>query len=100
MPKTASLNIRIDQETKTGAEKLYAKLGITISDAVIMFLRQSLTDSGLPFRPSVKPTMDEQLIAALEKKPVQEYTLDVDEHGNLIIDKDLNPELFDWAVNG
>ena len=100
MPKTASLNIRIDPETKAGAEKLYAKFGITITDAVNMFLRQSLIDGGLPFRPSVTPTLDEQLIAALEKNPAKEYTLHVDERGNLIIDKDLHPELYDWAVNG
>lgn len=100
MPKTANLNIRIDPETKAGAEKLYAKFGITITDAVNMFLRQSLMDGGLPFRPSVKPTLDEQLIAALERTPAKEYTLNMDEHGSLIIDKDLHPELYDWAVNG
>ena len=100
MPKTASLNIRIDPETKAGAEKLYAKFGITITDAVNMFLRQSLIDGGLPFRPNVKPTLDEQLIAALEKTPAKDYTLNTDERGSLIIDKDLHPDLYDWAVNG
>ena len=100
MPKTVSLNISIDPETKEGAEKLYAKFGITVNDAVNMFLRQSLIDGGLPFRPSVKPTLDEQLCALLERTPAKEYTLDVDEQGSLIIDKDLHPELYDWAVNG
>ena len=49
MPKTASLNIRIDPETKADAEKLYAKFGITVTDAVNMFLHQSLMEGGLPF---------------------------------------------------
>jgi len=49
MPKTASLNIRIDPETKANAEKLYSSFGITVTDAVNMFLRQSLIVSGLPF---------------------------------------------------
>jgi len=100
MAKTANLNIRIDPETKAGAERLYAKLGITVTDAVNMFLRQSLIDGGLPFRPNAKPALDEQLTAALERTHAKEYTLDVDEHGSLIIDKDLHPELYDWAVNG
>ena len=100
MPKTVSLNIKIDPETKAGAEKLYAKFGITVADAINMFLRQSLIDGGLPFRPSVKPTLDEQLTAALERVPTKEYSLNVDECGSLIVDKDLHPELYDWAVNG
>jgi DNA-damage-inducible protein J len=49
MAKTASLNIRIDPETKAGAEELYSAFGITITDAVNMFLRQSLMVGGLPF---------------------------------------------------
>ena len=34
MAKTANLNIRIDPETKAGAEQLFARFGITITDAV------------------------------------------------------------------
>jgi len=49
MAKTASLNIRIDPETKQGAESLYSQFGITLTDAVMMFLRQSLLVGGLPF---------------------------------------------------
>jgi len=49
MAKTASLNIRIDPETKAGAENLYSSFGITVTDAVNMFLRQSLLVGGLPF---------------------------------------------------
>ena len=49
MAKTASLNIRIDPKTKSAAEKLYENFGITITDAVNMFLRQSLNVGGLPF---------------------------------------------------
>jgi DNA-damage-inducible protein J len=49
MAKTASLNIRIDPETKIGAEKLFSQFGITVTDAVNMFLHQSLMVGGLPF---------------------------------------------------
>lgn len=49
MPKTANLHIRIDPETKFGAEKLFSSFGITLTDAVNMFLRQSLMVGGLPF---------------------------------------------------
>jgi len=49
MLKTANLNIRIDPQTKRGAEQLFSTFGITISDAVNIFLRQSLLEGGLPF---------------------------------------------------
>jgi DNA-damage-inducible protein J len=49
MTKTANLNIRIDPETKAAAEELYSAFGITITDAVNIFLRQSLIVGGLPF---------------------------------------------------
>ena len=49
MAKTASLNIRIDPSTKANAEALFASFGITLSEAVTIFLNQSLMEGGLPF---------------------------------------------------
>lgn len=49
MAKTANINIRIDPDTKAGAEKLFSRFGITVTDAVNMFLHQSLMVGGLPF---------------------------------------------------
>jgi DNA-damage-inducible protein J len=49
MLKTANLNIRVDPQTKKGAEQLFSTFGITISDAVNIFLRKSLMEGGLPF---------------------------------------------------
>ena len=49
MAKSADLHIRIDPETKANAENLFSVFGITISDAVNIFLRQSVLVGGLPF---------------------------------------------------
>ncbi len=49
MAKSSTLNIRVDPETKANAEKLFSKFGITISEAVNIFLHQSLMVGGLPF---------------------------------------------------
>ena len=49
MAKTATINIRTDPETKLSAEKLFKMFGITVTDAVNMFLRQSIIVGGLPF---------------------------------------------------
>ena len=49
MAKTANLNIRIDPKVKKEAEKLFSNFGITVTDAVNLFLYQSLLSGGLPF---------------------------------------------------
>jgi len=49
MAKTTTLNIRIDPETKSGAEKLFSQFGLTVTDAVNMFLHKSLMVGGFPF---------------------------------------------------
>ena len=49
MAKTANLNIRIDPETKSQAEELFRNFGLTVSDAVNVFLHQSILQGGIPF---------------------------------------------------
>jgi DNA-damage-inducible protein J len=49
MLKTANLHVHIDPEIKSSAEELFSSLGVTISDAITMFFRQSLTEKDLPF---------------------------------------------------
>jgi len=66
MAKTANLNIRIDPKTKEEAEKLFSKFGMTITDAVNIFLHQSLLSGGLPF--SVKlPEPNANTLAAIKE---------------------------------
>lgn len=49
MPKTANINIRIDPIVKKNSEALFHSLGITVSEAINMFLNKSLIEGGLPF---------------------------------------------------
>lgn len=49
MAKTANINVRIDPETKLSAEELFSSFGITITDAINIFLRKSIMEGGLPF---------------------------------------------------
>lgn len=49
MAKTAVLNIRTDPDVKAQAEAVYQQFGITLSDAVNIFLRKSVMVGGLPF---------------------------------------------------
>ena len=49
MKADAVLQVRIDGNLKRAAEELYARLGISIADAVRMFVVQSIEQQGLPF---------------------------------------------------
>lgn len=50
MSDTTSVNLRIDKDLKQQAETLFASLGINMTTAINMFLRQSVRDQGIPFR--------------------------------------------------
>ena len=49
MKTNAVLQVRIDQDIKKEAEELFERLGISIADAVRMFVVQSIEAQGLPF---------------------------------------------------
>ena len=49
MAKTANLNIRIDPEIKAMVDGIYSRFGISIADAVNIFLHKSIMVGGLPF---------------------------------------------------
>jgi addiction module RelB/DinJ family antitoxin len=49
LAKTANLNIRLDPEVKSAVDALYSQFGITLADAVNIFLHKSIMAGGLPF---------------------------------------------------
>ncbi len=69
MAKTATLSIRIDPKTKSQAEKIFTKLGISLSSAVNMFFRQTINERELPFRPRLdRPEIpNDETIAAMRE---------------------------------
>ena len=54
MTKSANLNIRLNPEVKKTAETVYAQYGLSLAEAVTVFIHQSCNIGGLPFdlRPS------------------------------------------------
>lgn len=49
MSKTANINIRIEPEVKKEAEELFGSFGISVTDAINIFLHTSLMQGGFPF---------------------------------------------------
>ena len=44
-----NLNIRIDRATKESAENIFDEMGLNMTTAITMFLRQTVRDRRLPF---------------------------------------------------
>ena len=70
MAKTSSLNIRIDPEIKSMVDGIYSRFGITIADAVNIFLHKSIMVGGLPFDMSLPRYNEETLIAMQEARDI------------------------------
>jgi len=49
MTQTASINMRIDSQTKQQASKVLDKLHLSMSDAIAIYLRQIVYHQGIPF---------------------------------------------------
>lgn len=49
MTKTANINVLIVPETKAEAKKLFASFGITLTDAINIFLHKSIMEGTLLF---------------------------------------------------
>ena len=65
MPKV-STNLSIDPQLKKAAVELFSDLGLDLSTAVTLFLKQSLRVQGLPFAVS-KASPNAETVAALNE---------------------------------
>lgn len=48
-PKTSTFQMRINPEVRQKVEEVYAAYGLSLTDAINVFIQQSLNESGLPF---------------------------------------------------
>lgn len=69
MAKTATLSIRIEPKIKLQAENLFSKLGISMSEAMSLFLHQCVNDRALPFTPHIgrAEIPNAETVAAMEE---------------------------------
>ena len=64
--KTSNFNMRIEEQKKADAEALYRKLGMTLPQAVNIFISQSLLTGGLPFEVRL-PSYSAETEAAMQE---------------------------------
>ena len=48
-PKTSTFQFRINPEVRERVEEVYAGCGLTLTDAINIFIQQSINVDGLPF---------------------------------------------------
>lgn len=53
MSKT-TVSVRIDNDIKENSEKLFNELGLNLSSAINIFLRQAIREKAIPFNVSLK----------------------------------------------
>ena len=66
-PKDSTFQVRINSEIKKTVEEIYARTGMTLTDAFNTFIQQSINVEGLPFlvTQNSKEALREQAIAVL-----------------------------------
>ena len=84
MSKTTNLSIRIDKELKEQAESLFSELGMNMTTAFNVFVRQAVRQGKIPFEISLNQPNNETLAAMEEaniisKDPSAKAYSDVDE---------------------
>ena len=86
--KKSNVNVKIESDVKELATELLSRMGLDQTTAIDMFFRQIIAEQGLPFKPVVNPTLDEQLAAAIIGKDIPRVKLEEDKNGNVFVDKE------------
>ena len=67
---TTNVSIRMDTELKAQADELFAELGMNLSTALNIFVRQSLREGGIPFEIRTDRPNKETIAAMLEAENI------------------------------
>ena len=62
---TTNISIRMETDLKTKADELFAELGMNLSTAFNIFVRQALREGGIPFNITVNTPNNETVAAML-----------------------------------
>jgi DNA-damage-inducible protein J len=60
------LRLKVSSEVKQDAEAVFNDMGMSIGDAVRIFLKQSVNSGGLPFKPHIKTPNHETIMSFSE----------------------------------
>ena len=67
---TTNVSIRMDSDLKAQADALFSELGMNLTTAFNIFVRQSIREGGIPFEISLNQPNRETIAAMLEAERV------------------------------
>ena len=67
---TTNISIRMDSDLKAQADALFGELGMNLSTAFNIFVRQALREGGIPFEISLNQPNKETIAAMLEAERI------------------------------
>ena len=70
---TTNINIRMDSDLKAQADALFGELGMNLSTAFNIFVRQSIRDGGIPFEITLNQTSKDTIAAMLEAERIAKH---------------------------
>ena len=70
MANTTNFSVRMDSDIKKQCEAMYSELGINLTTAINVFLRQSLRVGGFPFDVRIEKPNKETIAAMLEAERI------------------------------
>lgn len=65
MATTTNFSVRMDSDIKKQCETLYGELGVNLTTAINVFLRQSLRVGGFPFDVRIEEQPNKETVAAM-----------------------------------
>ena len=83
MSKTANINLRIEPDVKAQADAVFSSLGISITDAINVFLHASIMEGGFPFQPKLPRYNRETLMAMQEAKDIMAGKVEAKRYSSL-----------------
>ena len=83
MPKTANINLRIEPDIKAQADAVFSSLGISITDAINVFLHASIMEGGFPFQPKQPRYNRETLMAMQEARDIMAGEVEAKRYNSL-----------------
>jgi len=66
MAETTNLSIRIDRDLKDEAENVFGALGMNLTTAITVFVRQAVRQKKIPFEIALYPAVDNKAVSMLE----------------------------------
>ena len=67
---TTNITIRMDSDLKAQADALFGELGMNLSTAFNIFVRQSIRDGGIPFEITLNQPSKDTIAAMLEAERI------------------------------